>query len=325
MATKTSRVAARTTRHRSLPALRHLDPYLSHLADARGVSPHTLRSYRADLSRFSRGLDEDLREAPEQIALPDLKAYVARLIEEGLDRRSVARHASALRGYFRFLHETGVRPDDPSSLLEVPRQRRSLPRALSREDVERLLLSPASAKFADLRDRAMLEVLYSAGVRVSELVGMNVSDLDLSRGLVAVRGKGDRERLALLGSYAREAITAWLPERSSRLAGATSDALFLNARGGRLSDRSVRRMFESRLIQAGLPASVTPHTLRHTFATHMLESGAGLKEVQEMLGHRHLSSTQVYTHVSPEHLRRAYEEAHPRVSPSTMEAQEGAS
>lgn len=305
--------------------MRYLDEYLAHLENARGVSPHTLRGYRADLERFASHLDEEERRHPEGLGPTDLKSHVAGLLEAGLDRTSVARHASALRGFFRWMIGRGYAQKDPTTRLRVPREGRTLPRVLSQSEVERLLEAPGGTSFADSRDRALLETLYSAGLRVSELVGIDLEEIDLDEGLARVRGKGDRERLGLLGSHAVAALQAWLEARALVVRDPEERALFVNRRGGRLTDRSVRRLLEKRLVEAGLPASVTPHTLRHTFATHMLESGAGLKEVQELLGHKQLSTTQVYTHVSPEHLRRAYERAHPLVDRRcTARREEGA-
>ncbi|MAG55330.1 MAG: tyrosine recombinase [Planctomycetes bacterium] len=292
--------------------MRHLAEYLAHLQDARDVSDHTLRAYRTDLTRFADSLAADERDAPTTLGPGDLKSYVAGLLDQGLERSTVARHVAALRGFFRWLLAAGKHDDDPAQALRVPRRGRTLPRVLSQEQMERLLAAPAGDGFLALRDRALLETLYSAGLRVSELVALDVRDVDLVRGVARVLGKGNKERLALIGSYARDALTAWLPLRARRATPHAGDALFLNHRGGRLTDRSVRRLLEKALIRAGLPPGISPHTLRHSFATHLLASGAGLKEVQEMLGHAHLASTQIYTHVSPEHLRQAYEAAHPR-------------
>lgn len=295
-----------------MAAVRYLEDYLIWLEHGRSVSEHTLKAYRTDLGRFATYLGTESAREPTALRTADLKDYVAELLESGLKRSTIARHVAALRGYFRYLLMEGAADDDPAASLRTPRRRRSLPRVLSTEQMERLLQAPAGSGFLAVRDRALLEVLYSAGLRVSELVGLDVDDLDLARGWARVLGKGRQERDAVLGSHAVEATRAYLDLRESRRRTPDERALFLNHRGTRLTDRSVRRVLERHLVRADVPPGVTPHTLRHTFATHLLAHGAGLKEVQELLGHKHLSSTQVYTHVSPEHLRRAYETAHPR-------------
>jgi len=292
--------------------VRLLDEYLAHLEHGRDVSPHTLRAYSADLGRWLDSLAPEEREDPTSLGAGDLKSHVAALMEAGLSRPTVARHAAALRGFFRWLLASGRADDDPAQALRVPRRGRTLPRVLSEDQMQRLLSAPAGDDFLTTRDRALLETLYSAGLRVSELVGIDTPDLDLGRGVARVFGKGRKERLAFLGRYAMEALTEWMPWRDLRARESAGNAVFLNHRGGRLTDRSVRRILDNALVRAGLPPGITPHTLRHSFATHLLAHGAGLKEVQEMLGHKHLSSTQVYTHVSPEHLKVAYESAHPR-------------
>jgi integrase/recombinase XerC len=292
--------------------VRHLDEYLAHLEFGRRVSPHTLRAYRTDLSRFAATLAPDERDAPTGLGAGDLRAYVMAMLDEGLERTSVARHLAALRGFFGYLHAMGHHDDDPAHSLRLPRRGRRLPRVLTFEQMDRLLAAPEGGGYLACRDRAVMETLYSAGLRVGELVGLNLPEVDLMRGVARVLGKGHRERLALLGSHAVAALEAWLPHRSQRIMPRADDAVFLNHRGGRLTDRSVRRILDRLLVLAGLPPGITPHTLRHSFATHLLSRGAGLKEVQELLGHRQLSSTQIYTHVSPEHLRRVYEHAHPR-------------
>ncbi|MAB90343.1 MAG: tyrosine recombinase [Planctomycetes bacterium] len=294
--------------------MRHLDSYLAHLEHARDVSDHTLRAYKTDLARFVQALSDAERSDPASLGPAELKSHVAALLDDGLSRTTVARHAAALRGFFRWMLAAGHADDDPAQSLRVPKRGRVLPRVLSEEQMGQLLAAPAGDTFLETRDRAILETLYSAGLRVSELVGLDVRDIHTRRGTAKVFGKGRKERVAMLGSYAVEAIETWIPWRDLKARPTAEDALFLNHRGGRLTDRSVRRLLDRALARAGLPPGITPHTLRHSFATHLLANGAGLKEVQEMLGHKHLSSTQVYTHVSPEHLKVAYESAHPRAS-----------
>jgi integrase/recombinase XerC len=207
-----------------------------------------------------------------------------------------------------------VLTNNPATGLRGPRQERKLPRFFSREEMLRLLEAPPADGPLGLRDRAILEVLYSAGLRVSELTGLELGDLDLGEGLATVRGKGRKERLALLGPPATQAINAWLPARQA-LAGPralTQPALFLNRRGTRLTTRSVGRLLSKYLAQTGLDPEASPHTLRHSFATHLLDAGADIRSVQELLGHRSLGTTQMYTHVSTQRLRDSYHKAHPR-------------
>ncbi|MEY2742697.1 MAG: hypothetical protein RIS21_1065, partial [Planctomycetota bacterium] len=205
---------------------------------------------------------------------------------------------------------------DPGSLLRLGRPRRRLPRALDDAAVLRLLSAPTGDDFVPTRDRAVLELLYSAGLRNAEAAGIRLDDLDLRGGIVRIMGKGRKERLAIVGSHARAALDAWIATRRGRAKAGHEQWLFLNRLGTKLTSRSLNRVLERWIVRADLPAKTTPHTLRHTFATHLLERGATLREVQELLGHRHLSSTQIYTHVSPEHLRRVYESAHPRAGKS---------
>ena len=292
--------------------MRHLDDYLLHLEHGRSVSPHTLRAYRTDLADFIRRIGEDRTRDPARLTAADLKGYLTDLLLEDRSRATVARHAAALRGFFKYCLAEGFVEEDPATSLRTPRRARTLPRVLTQDQVGRLLAAPVGDGFVAVRDRALLETLYSAGLRVSELAALDLRETDLQDGLVRVQGKGDRERLGLLGSHAVEALETYLPLRSAVAQADAGDALFLNRRGTRLDVRSVRRSLDRYVVRADLPGDVTPHTLRHSFATHLLENGAGLKAVQELLGHRHLSSTQVYTHLSPEHLRKAYEAAHPR-------------
>ncbi len=285
--------------------------YLRHLREVRQASPHTVRNYGRDLERFLAFLREGGRPlpAPARITTPRLRLHVGRLSEEGLAGSSLARHLSSLRGFFGWMEETGKIPSNPAAALRTPRPRRRLPHFLEEEDVEALLAAPRREDAHGLRDRAILEVLYSTGGRASEIVGLDESDLDLRRGVALLRGKGRKERLGMLGRPAVEALRAYLGEK--KLKGRNRGPLFLNQRNTRLSDRSLRRILTGCLLRAGISRSCSPHTLRHSFATHMLRRGADLRTLQELLGHRSLGSTQIYTHVSLQHLRRLYQQAHP--------------
>lgn len=288
-----------------------LEDFLRHLAEVRQVSPHTLRAYRRDLQELVDGLAERSGgpPPPREIGAAPLRLHLGTLSERGLGATTLARHLSSMRSFFRWLEERGLIEANPTSHLRGPRQKRRLPRYLEEKEVEALLSAPEDDDPEGLRDRAILEVLYSTGCRVSELVGLDETDLDLRRGLARLRGKGRKERLGMLGGPAQRALQAYLRNKSVRRLDRAP--LFLNRFGTRLSDRSVRRILERCLQRAGIHRSCTPHTFRHSFATHLLRRGADLRTVQELLGHASLGSTQIYTHVSLERLRILYRQAHP--------------
>jgi integrase/recombinase XerC len=238
-----------------------------------------------------------------------LRGYLVWLHEQGYSRATVARRLAAVRSWCRFLCRQGLLASSPATGLRGPRQNKKLPHFLGQEDIARLLTAPPADSPLGLRDRAILETLYSAGLRVGELTGLDVTDLDLEGGVATVRGKGRRERLALLGKDAVDAVRLWLTARGTLRPG---PALFLNKNGTRLTARSVGRLLEKYLAQAGLDPRTSPHTLRHSFATHLLDNGADIRSVQELLGHRSLATTQIYTHVTTNKLRDSYHKAHPR-------------
>lgn len=289
-----------------------LDAFLSHLRDGRNASPLTLRAYAGDMRRFAAFLKEVGASSAARAGPAEIKRFAAELAAAGHARTSVARRLAAVRSYYAFLLRSGVVEANPATVVRTPKVRRKLPRALTDAQITRLLEAPSGNSFVAVRDRAALELLYSAGLRNAELCGLTLDRLDVADGTCLVRGKGDKERLALVGGPARRALEEYLPLRAACARAGAGAFVFLNRLGTPLSDRSLRRVLERRLVKADLPAGVTPHTLRHTFATHLLEHGANLKEVQELLGHKHLSSTQIYTHLAPEHLRAAYDAAHPR-------------
>jgi integrase/recombinase XerC len=294
-----------------------LAEFLRHLALERNASAHTVKSYREDLMQaleFFRTRLGDKSPRPGQLTTRLLRAHLAWLSEQGYARSTIGRRLAAIRSWCRFLCRQGTLSANPAMGLRGPRQDKKLPHFVSREDMARLLETPPAGTPLGLRDRAILETLYSAGLRVSELTGLDAGDVDLTEGVATVRGKGRKERLALLGPPAVAALTLWLPERQN-LAGpraAGQPALFLNRNGTRLSSRSVGRLLEKYLARAGLDRRTSPHTLRHSFATHLLDAGADIRSVQELLGHRSLATTQIYTHVSTQRLRDSYHKAHPR-------------
>lgn len=292
-----------------------LADFLRHLALEKNSSSYTVKSYREDLTQAASFFRERLGSTavPERINARLVRAYLAWLTEQGYAKTTVNRRMAAVRSWFRFLCRQGTLHANPADGLRGPRQDKKLPHFLSSEQIEHLLAAPQGDEPLSVRDRAILETLYSAGLRVGELVGLNVEDIDLDTGTAIVRGKGRRERLALLGKPALKALARWLSVRDSLGACAASQAaVFLNHRGTRLTVRSVGRLLEKYLRQVGLDPQTTPHTLRHTFATHLLDAGADIRGVQELLGHRNLTTTQIYTHVSTQRLQDSYQKAHPR-------------
>jgi integrase/recombinase XerC len=294
-----------------------LAEYLRHLALEKNASAHTVKSYREDLNQaaeYFRGQLGGGDPAPSRVNTRLVRSYLAWLHEQGYAKATVARRIAAVRSWFRFLCRQGTLNANPADGLRGPRQDKKLPHFMSEEDMTRLLEAPEGATPLGLRDRAILETLYSAGVRVSELVGLDIDSLDFDAGIVMVRGKGRKERLALLGAKALKAIKAWLEARDVLLGGraARAPAVFLNKNGTRLTTRSVGRMVEKYLAHAGLDPRSSPHTLRHSFATHLLDRGADIRSVQELLGHASLGTTQIYTHVTTHRLRDSYHKAHPR-------------
>ena len=290
--------------------------FLRYLAAERDASPLTIKSYREDLTALLEYLNEAAGGPvpPDRITVSDLRGYVAAMHEADYAAGTIARRLASLRSFFRFGMREGWVNDNPAKPLRNPRKPRNLPHVLSTEEIGRLLQAPPANDPMGLRDRAILETMYSAGLRIGETVGLNDADLDLNEGIVRVRGKGKRERLAPLGSYAARAVRRWLQVR--RLHPSLSESmdrpLFVNRFGRRLTTRSVARMLEKYLRQTGLDRRTTPHTLRHSFATHLLDRGADIRSVQELLGHKSLVTTQIYTHVSTAGLRAVYEKAHPR-------------
>jgi integrase/recombinase XerC len=298
----------------------YLEDFLEHLRVERQMSPHTLRNYRLDLSQFLAffaGSPEGrtLKEASYQ----DLRAFLAHSLK-GHRKATVARKLSALRTFFKYLQRQGVVSQNPARLAPSPKLEKALPHFLTVDEVFHLLGQAAGDDFAGRRDRAILEVFYAGGLRLSELAGLKVVDLDLAQGLLRVWGKGSKERLAFLGEPARVALKDYLPFREGlllkRRRGAEA-ALFLNLKGGPLSTRSVARIVARLAAHAGLSQALTPHGLRHTFATHMLEGQADLRALQEMLGHSSISSTQRYLHLNLDYLMEEYDQAHPRGKPGS--------
>lgn len=290
-----------------------MEPFLDFLSFERGLSDRTLSAYQRDLSKMFRFVEERGRSGPEQITSQDLREFVIHLKTSGLAPTTIRRSLSSLRGYFAFLLEEGVLTSDPSERLESPRAWRKLPNVLSVEDVQKMLEAPNPDHPMFWRDRSILEVLYATGIRVSELIDLRISNLDLEESLCTVFGKGAKERLVPLGTPARRALERYLREvRPNLEKGKGEGRVFLNQRGRPLSRMAIWNLVKESSRAAGLSGQVSPHTLRHTFATHLLEGGADLVAVQELLGHADISTTQIYTHVDREYLREVHRTFHPR-------------
>jgi integrase/recombinase XerD len=288
------------------------DAYLDHLRVERGLAQNTLLAYAHDLGRL-RGFADRLRRDPLQLRQAELARFLSSLREAGLSARSAARAVHAVRGLYRFAVREGRLPADPMENLKAPQAFKALPRHLSGPQVEGLLSAPDVGEPLGVRDRAILEVLYATGMRVSELIGLRAADLDLELGLVTCFGKGRKERLVPLGQQARRWVKRYLAEVRPRLArGPEPPVLFLSQRGGGLSRMGLWGIVRRHALAAGVARTLTPHVLRHSFATHLLERGADLRSLQAMLGHADISTTQIYTHVTRERLRRIYDRFHPR-------------
>jgi integrase/recombinase XerC len=287
--------------------------FLRHLDVERGLSPHTVAAYRRDLEQFL-GFCRRLRVDPLAAPPDAVRRFLAWLTTRGFARTSVQRKAAALRSFYRHAVRTGVRPDNPAAPVQTPKRPRRLPAVLKRAEVEALLELPSPDDPVGARDRAVLELLYGGGIRVGELVGLDLDAVDLGRREVRVLGKGRKERVVPLGEPAVDALRTYLAKGRDRLMreGSPAAALFYNRRGRRLGPRDVRALVSRYASRIRPGARVSPHTFRHTYATHLLEGGADLRAVQELLGHIDLRTTQIYTRVSRERLRRVYERAHPR-------------
>lgn len=294
-----------------------LAEFLTHLGLEKNASDKTVKSYREDLTQTFSFARERIKKShidPSDWNTRLIRAFIAWLHEKGYSKATIARRLAAVRSFGKFLCRQGILAENPAKSLRSPRQERPLPHFLTLADVKELLAAPGESDWAGRRDRAILETLYSAGIRVSELVGLDILDADLNDGVAIVRGKGKKERLALLGPPATAAVRLWLPDRLALIErlGKETPAIFLNKNGGRLTTRSVGRSLVRHLRTAGLDPRTTPHTLRHSFATHMLDAGADIRGVQELLGHKNLTTTQVYTHLTTKRIKQTYQKAHPR-------------
>ncbi|OHB65106.1 MAG: tyrosine recombinase XerC [Planctomycetes bacterium RBG_13_62_9] len=323
-----------------------VEQFLNYLTYEKRFSEHTAKCYGADLAQFGAFLvgagegeggsaggmsldqehggtatavatqtDQKVDQLLLAVDVNDARSYLAYLNERAYSKATIARKLATLRSFYKFLVKTGRCAANPLAAVRTPKQEKKLPRFLEYEEVKRLLETPPTETWLGARDRAILETLYSTGIRVSELVGLNMDDIDFLGEVVHVRGKGKKERVTPISSSALQAIQHYMEFRNKRAASNThfdSKVLFVNKHGQRLSTRSVRRKMDKYLKMAGLDPAISPHTLRHSFATHMLNNGADLRSVQELLGHQSLSTTQVYTHLTTRRLKEVYEDAHPR-------------
>jgi len=289
--------------------------FLDYLTYERNVSINTIGAYRTDLESFVSFLCNDYftlgRDQLELRKVDNLtiRAYLAHLAHRKLSRSSVARHLSALRTFFRYLMREGAVDANPARVVATPKREKHLPSVMQPADVALLLEQPDLSTPLGLRDQAFLELLYASGLRISELVGIDLDDIEVRAKLVKVRGKGSKERIVPFGSKAEQAVRAYLPTRH---APPDENALFVNYKGDRITARSVRRLFDKYVRAAALRAGISPHTMRHSFATHLLNAGADLRGIQELLGHASLSTTQKYTHLNDGELLKVYKKAHPR-------------
>ena len=306
-----------------------LERFRIYLDTERNASPHTVEAYTADIKEFAHNIrDDDAFDDWKSVDREQARSFVMALHERGDSKRSIQRKLSAMRTFFRFLIREDVTDANPFSRLPTLKTERPLPGVMNVSEVERLIAAvrkfwcdaaaqersrPQDAEFASARDLAIVELIYSGGLRISEAMGANYGDVDWGRRVLLVRGKGKKERLAPIGGPAMSALRNYLPIR--RNAGGARDQaspLFINRFGERLTPRSFQRNLKGYLLEAGLPTDLTPHKLRHSFATHLLDAGADLRSVQELLGHKNLSTTQVYTHVSAERMKNVYRKSHPR-------------
>ncbi len=291
----------------------HIDSFLHRLDVEKQYSPHTLRSYSSDLLAF----EDYLKSRKKKITdanIRDIRSFLAKLRTSGLARTTISRKVSAVRSLYKFLQESGYIEKNPMVSMHSLRKEDKLPKFFTLNEIETLLAVFGDKDWKQLRDKAMIEVMYGGGLRISELVGLDDGDFDPGSSVVVVGGKGKKERMVPVGSHAVKAVKAYIERRDNEQKRAEDEtALFVNARNGsRLTSRSVRRILRNSLLKAGLDPAKSPHDLRHSFATHMLQNGADLRTVQELLGHEHLSTTQIYTHLTTQNLKDIYDKAHPR-------------
>lgn len=289
----------------------HIENFLKFIRIQRGDSPHTIRAYRRDLIEFF----EFAKTKPELVEPIAIRGFISERILKGNSKTTVARKLSTIRSFFSYLYSEGIIKINPARTVSSPKIKRKLPNFLTVDDAFKLVESPSEDKFTIQRDKAILELLYSGGIRVSELCNLNLDDIDLKSGLIKVKGKGKKERIVPIGQKAKEALKKYLAIRHllriKKKLQAEESPLFINNRGKRISDRQVRRIVKKYASLVGIQDKIGPHTLRHTFASHLLMEGADLRVIQELLGHSSLSTTQIYTNIDLKHLIEVYDQSHP--------------
>jgi integrase/recombinase XerC len=333
--TTSSSQGATTTQTKKFPPI--VQSFLDYLRLERHFSDYTVKAYGADLEQFGQFLAGDIgQQSPEprlNVTFPEsiddkftncapltVREFLNYLYGQNYTKSTTARKLATLRSFYKFLIKRGTVQTNPLASIRTPKQEKRLPKCLDLEQVQKLLEAPGDADVLCARDKAMLEVLYSTGIRVSELVGLEAGDLDLTEGVLRVTGKGRKDRLTPIGSQAIKALQRYFDLKNSdpRMQGNHTAKIFLNKHGQALSTRSVRRKLDKYLVAAGLDPGISPHTLRHSFATHLLNNGADLRSVQELLGHQSLSTTQIYTHLTTTRVKEAYNSAHPRANQPTI-------
>ncbi|OGW83684.1 MAG: hypothetical protein A2Z83_08520 [Omnitrophica bacterium GWA2_52_8] len=287
-----------------------IDAFLTYLTTEKNASPHTIKNYQIDLREF---VQNSQKRTIEEVTHLDIRGFLAALKGKSYSKSSISRKIACLRSFFKYHLRENHLQSNPASSVSTPKREKRLPKFLDLQEVTNLLEAPAKNTWEELRDKAILEMLYTSGLRVSELVGLNTDDVDFFSALVRVRGKGKKERIVPMGEKAVKAVQNYINKRPPKEDyEGLKRPLFMNRSGGRLTDRSVRRMILKYARRIALNKEVSPHTLRHSFATHMLDRGADLRSVQELLGHENLSTTQIYTHITTKRLKEAYDAAHPR-------------
>lgn len=290
------------------------EEFVEHLRGERNLSPNTVRAYRADLEHFIAFLGGEEGLLGGRVNVNEVRRFLAKLHAEGYEKTTTARLLACLRTFYDWCLHRGLVPENPVRQVRTPRLDQKLPEFLDEKEIDSLLVTAEGSDFISLRDRAILETIYGGGLRVSEATALDLGDLQIDEGIAVIRGKGNKERLAPLGKAAMEALFHYLPARAVQLERwcASTPAVFINWRGTRLDVRSVRRVLDRRSPAAGIRKAICPHTLRHSFATHLLNRGADLRAVQELLGHSSLTTTQIYTHVTTHRLKEVYDRTHPR-------------
>jgi integrase/recombinase XerD len=290
-----------------------IDQFLNYLLVEKGLAQKTLDAYSRDIIRYRNFLAENNSTAFSEEDAPLILKHLILLRKDGLKARSRARHLVAIRGFYRFLVQEKILRNDPARMIDLPKSGLKLPHVLSREEIELLLKAPDPHKPIGVRDAAMLELLYAAGLRVSELINLKLQDINLEAGFVRIFGKGSRERIVPIGSHAREKVSTYLKAvRSRRSKQTTSPYLFIARAAKPMTRQGFWKLLRRYALKAGLKKKITPHSLRHSFASHLLEGGADLRAVQVMLGHVDISTTQIYTHVTRDHLKKLHQKFHPR-------------